>query len=69
MMSSYLDRPTVKQLGVTAFVFLVGLAIGNGYRTTEALQGSARWWEQQVKAHEHLQSANDWKACGQLLGE
>lgn len=47
MTMRFFDRPTVKQLGITGFVFLVGLALGNGYRTTDAMAGQAAWLHEQ----------------------
>lgn len=51
-MSRFFERPKVKNLAIVAFVFLLGLAIGNGYQTTAAMAGQAKWLHDQ---------------CGQVL--
>jgi len=49
----FFDKPNVKQLGIVAFFFLLGLALGNGYETTTAMAGQSQWLHswcgQQVK--------------------
>lgn len=52
-MTRFFDRPTTKQVGVVGAALVIGLAIGNGYRTTDAMADQARWLHdwcgQQVK--------------------
>lgn len=51
---SLFDRPAVRASGFAALAFFVGLALGNGYKTGEALRGEAQWYR-------------DW--CGHKLAE
>ncbi len=40
---SFFEKPTVKHLGVVGFALMLGMAIGNGWATHNALQGQAAW--------------------------
>lgn len=48
-MKPFFERPTVKNLAITAMAFLLGLAVGNGWATHEAMQGQAAWWQGKVR--------------------
>lgn len=42
----FFARPSIKALGITGAVFFLGLALGNGYRTQDALRGQSQWYRQ-----------------------
>ena len=64
-----LDSGKTRVFGAVVLALLVGVAIGNGFRTQEALDGSAKWWEAQVNSHAHDQSRKDWTACDRILNQ
>jgi hypothetical protein len=41
---AFFQSPVVKAAGVAGAMFFLGLAIGNGWQTREALQGQGRWY-------------------------
>lgn len=50
----HFDSKIVKLVGAFLFVFLLGYAAGNGHKTQEALDGSAKWWQQ--KEHQDVKA-------------
>ena len=55
----FFERPTVKNFAITVFAFMLGLALGNGHKTGEALQGQRDWYKkvycpQAIEKHDRL---------------
>ncbi len=40
----FFEKPTVKTFGIAAFCLFLGLALGNGIQTSEAMTGQAQWF-------------------------
>ncbi len=59
---TFFELPTVKTAGIAAFCLFLGLAIGNGIQTSEAMTGQAQWFrgwcgrqvQSTVRRHEAL---------------
>lgn len=64
-----LDEPKIKWIGGCVLALLVGVAIGNGHATNEALKGSSQWWQQQKHLAVTAQSRQDWSRCMKDYGE
>jgi hypothetical protein len=68
MMFRFFERPNVKQVGIVAFFFLLGCALGNSHETTEAMAGQAQWLHswcgQQVKQTIITHEKSDIQAFG-----
>lgn len=41
---TFFERPTIKTLGIAGFCLMLGLALGNGLQTAEALEGQGQWY-------------------------
>ncbi len=41
----FFERPSVKQAGVVIAALFLGMAIGNGWATQDALKGEGAWWQ------------------------
>ena len=58
-----LEHRPARLWGFVALAFMLGLAAGNSWATSDALQGAAHWWNQychqQVQTHVQLQEKLD----------
>lgn len=43
MRRTFFERPTIKTMGIIAFVGLLGFAAGNAHETSEAMAGQRQW--------------------------
>lgn len=62
-MIAALDEKPARLWGFVAVAFMAGLAVGNGWTTHQALDGSGKWWARychvQVQKHVQLQEKLD----------
>lgn len=60
-MCPFFERPNIKQLGIFAFVGLLGFAAGNAHETSEAMAGQRQWLNEKcgktirAKVEQHIQ--------------
>lgn len=69
----FFERPSVKQVGVSAFCLFVGLAIGNAHHTADVVAGSEAWWRgkvvREVKAARRDEYGDAMEFCMELVRE
>lgn len=65
---TFLSRPLTRQWGWITLALFVGLAAGNFHATSEAVAGSANWWQRHEKKHLTAQQQQDYDTCAKVVG-
>ena len=62
-MTRVMDDPRVKIAGAVVLAALVGFAVGNGHATSDALKGSAEYWQKHERADLTAGERQAWQQC------